>query len=144
MSKQAKKYQTQWTTQFYAAAELTRRGYLVSLTFGNAPSTDILAATPNKDSFKVEVKGLSTNNWWLIDRPASTQNSFYILIYLPKRFLKPKFCILTADEVVREIDHAKNSYLKRGKRWDETMEGIPFKSAFKYQNKWNKLPKVNS
>jgi len=33
MGKQATRYKTQWAAQFFAAAELTRRAYLVSLTF---------------------------------------------------------------------------------------------------------------
>lgn len=34
---QGTRYRTQWLTQLYTAAELTRRGYLLSLTLGNAP-----------------------------------------------------------------------------------------------------------
>jgi hypothetical protein len=141
MNKQPRNYQTQWATQFYAAAELVRHKYLVSLTFGNAKCTDILASSPTGHSFRVEVKGLATNNWWLIDRPPMPENLFYVLVYLPDGYKRPKICVLTAVEVIKEIDRAKKSILGRGRRWDERMEGIPFKAVFKYQNKWEKLPK---
>jgi len=48
MSSQTRKYLPQWACQFYAAAELTRRGYLVSLTFGNAPVADLLVVNPSQ------------------------------------------------------------------------------------------------
>ena len=46
MSSQRKKYQTQWASQFFAAAELIRRGDQVALTLGNAPVTDLLVVSP--------------------------------------------------------------------------------------------------
>jgi hypothetical protein len=58
MNPNSKRYKTQWAAQFYAAAELTRRGYLVSLTLGNAPVADLLAVSPSGKHFMVDVKGL--------------------------------------------------------------------------------------
>ena len=64
MKSQSKRYQTQWAAQFYAAAELTRRGYQVAFTLGNAPRTDLLVSTPNDDlQFKIDVKGQSTRTF---------------------------------------------------------------------------------
>ena len=60
MSRLSKRYQTQWAGQFYVAAELTRRGYLVSLTLGNAPVVDLLVVSPDGEHFGVDVKGQST------------------------------------------------------------------------------------
>jgi len=37
---------SQWSSTFYAAAELTRRGYLVSMALGMAPKTDLLVESP--------------------------------------------------------------------------------------------------
>ena len=60
MNIQVKRYRTQWATQFYVAAELTRRGYLVSLTFGNAAVSDLLVSSPSGNNFTVDTKGQST------------------------------------------------------------------------------------
>ena len=60
---QATRYKTQWATQFYAAAELTRRGYLVSLTFGNAAVSDLHVQSPDGVLFTVDVKGQSSRNF---------------------------------------------------------------------------------
>jgi hypothetical protein len=76
MSTQTKKYQTQWASQFYVAAELTRRGYLVSLTFGNTSETDLLVYCPSRGQFTVDVKGQSTRNFWLLRRRELRQHYF--------------------------------------------------------------------
>lgn len=63
-SSQATRYKTQWSTQFFVAAELTRRGYLVSLTFGNAAITDLLVQSPRGVNFTIDVKGQSNRSFW--------------------------------------------------------------------------------
>ena len=112
MTNQAKRYQTQWATQFYAAAELTRRGYLVSLTFGNAPVADLLVVSPNNIHFMVDVKGQSTKNFWLIQRRETFDNLYYILIYLPKKILEPpKYYLLSGEEMMNKREEYKNHIL---------------------------------
>lgn len=85
---QSRKYQTQWAAQFYAAAELTRRGYLVSLTFGNASEIDLLAVSPSGKHFAVDVKGQSTRNFWLIQQRKNRDDLYFIVagrILLPQK-----------------------------------------------------------
>jgi len=60
--KRGKKYFTQWASQFYVAAELVRRGYLVSLSFGNAPVVDLLVQSPKGILFTIDVKGQTTTD----------------------------------------------------------------------------------
>ena len=140
MNKQAKKYQTQWASQFYVAAELTRPGHLVSLTLGNAPVADLLVVSPNQKHFMVDVKGLSTKNFWLIKRREPREELFYVLVYLPRNFEPPKFSILSSANLMEEIDKLKIQYISEGKTWDYDMEGINWSSAFEYENRWDVLP----
>lgn len=86
MGVQAKRYRTQWASQFFVAAELTRRGYLVSLTFGNAPVADLLVVSPSEREFMVDVKGQSTKNFWLFQRRERREDLFFVLVYLAKKF----------------------------------------------------------
>lgn len=60
---QKTRFSTRWSAQFYVAAELTRRGYLVSLTLGNALFADPLVVSPAGVHFMVDVKGQSTRNF---------------------------------------------------------------------------------
>src|SRR4030042_2373656 len=98
---QGARYRTQWAAQFFAAAELTRRGYLVSLTFGNAPVSDLLVKSPNGKQFTVDVKGQSTKNFWLIQPRVLNPEHFFILVFLPQQNLPPQHFIMSSDELMR-------------------------------------------
>ena len=101
MSRQSRKYQTQWASQFYVAAELSRRGYLVSLTLGNAPVADLLVVSPKQHSFMVDVKGQSTRNFWLIQRREPNEDLYFVLVYLPKDNEPPRFFVLSSTELMK-------------------------------------------
>lgn len=137
---QTRKYQTQWAAQFFTAAELTRKGCLVSLTLGNAQRTDLLVVSPTGTPFKVQCKGQSTRNFWLIKRPEPENNLFYVLTYLPQN-KSPQYFILTSREVQREHDDHKQRKLKIRKKYREDINGFNWTVVFPYENKWDKLPK---
>jgi hypothetical protein len=83
--------QTQWATQFLAAAELIRRGYTVSLTQGNnAPVADLMVGSSSSKLFWVDVKGLSSKNAWLITPKDSRDELFYILVLLSPLMKEPE------------------------------------------------------
>ena len=133
---------TQWAAQFYVAAELTRRGYLVSLTFGHAPRVDIFAESPSGIPFMVDVKGLRSPNWWLIGRkPEPSEELFYILVYVPRNTEEnPRFFIMTSSEVLEEIERHLEEIRARGREETELEYGFSWKTAFKYEDQWGKLP----
>jgi hypothetical protein len=79
----AKGRQTQWATQFLAAAELIRRGYTVSFTQGNnTPVADLMVGSPSSKLFWVDVKGLSSKNIWVVSPKDSREELFYVLMLL--------------------------------------------------------------
>jgi len=51
--KRAKGHFTQWAGQFETALELTRRGFLVSLTLGNTPDTDLFCGRVEGGAFRI-------------------------------------------------------------------------------------------
>jgi len=69
MGKQTTRYKTQWAAQFFAAAELTRRGYLVSLTFGNAPASGLHVQSPIGTQFTVETTAAMLEGQGLLPPP---------------------------------------------------------------------------
>ncbi len=141
MSSQSKRYQTQWAAQFYVAAELTRREYLVSLTLGNAPVADLLVVSPNKEHFTVEVKGQATRNFWLIQRGNPQEALFFVLVYLPKNNENPKYYIMSSSELMDEREKYKNHIESNGGKYRDDMGGINWSTALKHENRWDKLPK---
>jgi hypothetical protein len=138
---QLKSYQTQWTAQFYVAAELTRRGYLISLTLGNAPVTDLLAVSPQNKHFRIEVKGQSTKNFWLIKRFEPDEELFYILVYIPKNDVPPRFFILTSSELMQKREGYKNHIDSKSGRYKDALGGVNWSTPLIYENRWDKLPK---
>jgi len=121
------------------AAELIRRGYSVSLTLGNAPVTAILAVSPNGKEFRVECKGLSARNFWLICGYPVDPSPFYILVYLPKGE-NPHFYVLTSEEVQRHRKEYAERTAPKG-RYRDDLGGLNWSTPLKYKDRWDKLPK---
>jgi hypothetical protein len=136
---QGTRYRTQWAAQFFAAAELTRRGYLVSLTFGNAPVSDLFVKSLNGKQFTVDVKGQSTKNFWLIQPRIPNPEHFFILVFLPKQSSPPQYFIMSSDELMRRSDEYKQSVLSRGKYRDD-LGDINWSTAFDGEGRWDNLP----
>jgi hypothetical protein len=151
MTAQPRRYQTQWASQFLVAAELTRRGYLVSLTFGNAKFTDLMVETPSNKIFSIDVKGQSGKNWWIIKPPEPNKDRYFILVYVPKNVDEaPAYSILSSTEMDVELkqeqERSKQAEVKRGepyKDWAPGMVGLAYSQPFKpdYKDRWDKLPK---
>ena len=140
MSLQTVRYRTQWATQFYAAAELTRRGYLVSLTFGNASTVDLLVESPTGVLFTVDVKGQSGRGFWLVQCRPANPNHYFMLVYLPSGLhVGPKFFILSSDELMQLRAEYKTAMRKRG-RYRDDLGGINWGTAANYADKWKNLP----
>jgi hypothetical protein len=140
----AKGRQTQWATQFLAAAELIRRGYTVSFTQGNnTPIADLMVGSPSSKLFWVDVKGLSGKNVWLIAPKEPRDDLFYVLVLLSRLAEKPKarvadrFFILTQEEANElESDYRKAHPNDKGR-----VPGFGFNDPAAHEDLWDKLPR---
>ena len=63
-----KRQYTAWAAALATAAELSRRSYDVTITFGNTPKVDLLCSVPDGKQFKVQVKGISSRNALFIQK----------------------------------------------------------------------------
>jgi hypothetical protein len=122
---------TQWAAQFYTAAELTRRGYLISFTLGNAPATDLQVTSPTGISFPVEIKGLQASNWWIVRRPDPKIGRFYILVLVPSADVKrpPRYFVLNTKQLLTIHQD------------DPKWPGMNFGAVAQYENAWEALPR---
>jgi hypothetical protein len=139
VSTQNTRYRTQWASQFSAAAELVRRNYLVSLTFGNAAVSDLLVQSPRGHAFTIDVKGQSTRNFWLVQRRAPNPNHYFILVHLPPEFAPPRFFVLTSDQLMKHREEYEAASTLRGKYRDD-LGGMNWTTALPYEGKWDALP----
>jgi len=139
MTKQNARYRTQWAAQFAAAAELVRRDYLVSLTFGNAAVSDLLVQSPGGCTFTIDVKGQSTKNFWLVQRRPSNDRHYFVLVFLPPAFAPPKFFILSSNQLMQHRQEYEREATQRGKYRDD-LGGMNWRTALPYEGKWDALP----
>lgn len=71
--------------EFFVAAELLRRGFQTSVTFGNAKAIDLIAVHPNTGrSFTIQVKALRSSNYFPISPTRVHRNHLYVFVLLNK------------------------------------------------------------
>jgi len=131
-------YQTQWAAQFFVAGELSRRGCMVALTLGNAPRTDLMATSPSGKSFRVEVKGQATKNFWIIRRHPVDQDHFYVLVFVPKGG-PPDFFVMTCEEVQKLREEYAARIAAKG-RYRDDLGGLNWTTPHVHRDRWDKLP----
>jgi hypothetical protein len=135
-----KGYYTQWASQFYVAAELTRRKHLVSLTFGNAEEIDILAVNPKGTPILIDVKGQSAKGFWLIRRREARSNYFFVFVYIPPDpATKPTFWVMSSQDAMRYREEREMSDRKSGGKYREELGGFTFVTPLPHENKWEIL-----
>jgi hypothetical protein len=123
-----------WSGQFFAAAELTRRGYRVSFTLGNAPSTDIVAVSARGYQFKIEVKTVRKygRSWPVKDVPKESDLYYVLVVSRPRDgFPQPMYWVLTAREV---------QIILRKRERDGTNPCILKGDISQKEGGWEKLP----
>ena len=109
LTRTARQRRTQWAAQFLAASELVRRGYVVSFTMGNhTPTADLMVGVPDNGlQFWVDVKGLSSNNAWLIKQKPDHMNLFYILVRVGDDRARDRFFILDQAQVNALLEQSR-------------------------------------
>jgi hypothetical protein len=139
-STQSKKYQTQWAAQFHAAAELTRRGYLVALTHGTAVEADLLVVSPGGQQFMIDVKGLSSPNFWLIRERPARADLYYVLVYLPANFDPPISHVASSAEVMARVAEIREKAQSTNANWNPSGSGLNWRDALPFLGRWDILP----
>ena len=96
------------TGVYYAAAELSSQGCLVTVTARNAPTVDMMVSTPNlKKTTNVQVKSNKAGgnqSFWLLSKEArrSLPNLTYIFVNLKKNE-RPDFYIVDSGTVAKKM-----------------------------------------
>ncbi|HEX4125732.1 MAG TPA: hypothetical protein VHY37_13480 [Tepidisphaeraceae bacterium] len=162
MAKGSKHHQTQWTGQFGVAYELSRRGYLVTFTLGNAPAVDLICRSPQGVTFSVQVKALSSKNYFLfspavLDGPASPADPasagiYFVLVLIPKPAGgQAEYFVLNHQQLLAALAEEKQVYEdgrnRLGKPIVEFSPGVGYSflskrnEAAKWRDCWETLPR---
>ncbi len=120
---------TQKTALFYTAAELSRRGYNVSVV-----DDTVLQCIYRGVSFFVKVSGQKFKKSWIVQQE-SAESTVYVFVYIPKdEYENPEFFILTDRELKREI---KNKKLRSVEELlNKDLISLSYSTLLKYSDKW--------
>ncbi|MBN1363202.1 MAG: hypothetical protein JW976_00205 [Syntrophaceae bacterium] len=127
----ANRNQTSFAAELFVAAELTKQGHIVTITFGNEKAIDILAAKAGdpRKTVSIDVKGLMNPAPWALGDYTNKRKhpDIYVFCYLNKVNERPEYFIVPKRKVERLVGYAKNK--KSG--W------ISFKDVKDYKDKWD-------
>ena len=104
--------------EYAAAAELTRRGFVASITLRNTRGIDILVSnTDASRSAGVQVKtNQNGKRVWLLNHKAEdfhSKNLYYIFVCLRAPGIRPEFFIVPSKDVAQYISKSHTRWLAR-------------------------------
>ena len=90
--------------EYYVAAELSRRGWLATVTIKNAPGTDVLAQRrETKRTAAIQTKTSATGARWRLgaqdENVSPSDDEWYVLVDLTREAERPDFYILPRNYV---------------------------------------------
>lgn len=130
--------------EFFVAAELLKRGFQTSVTFGNAKAIDLLAHNPTIDhTFAVQVKSLRTTNYFLISKERVKATHIYVFVLLNRPGESVRYFIVPGSVLAYEADRFGQDFAH------PTLPGIHPKQLAEFAEAWHYFdavpiePKVN-
>ena len=129
---------------YLCAAELSRRGFIVTPTSRNAQGIDLLIANNiGTKTYSIQVKtNATTFNFWLLGEKNQTLKSaslFYIFVNLRKKNVE--YYIVPSAYVVKNIQVSKSISKKTNKK--SMWYVFKLNDAKKFENKWNTFGNSN-
>tara|TARA_Y100001958_G_C21150937_1_gene487141 strand:- start:320 stop:775 length:456 start_codon:yes stop_codon:yes gene_type:complete len=133
--------------EYFVAAELSRRGYIASITLRNTQGIDIVATNESgKKSVNIQVKTKSKGSWWLLSKKAEEvkdKNIFYVFVELNKIDELPLFYIVPSRDVAKRVSEGHKKWLetpgKKGQQRNDSNMRAWRDEENKYLNKWELL-----
>ena len=138
--------------EYFAAAELSRRGWIAVLTLKNTPNIDLIATTPDgKRTVNIQVKPRSIANrqGWILNKGIETlvpKSNFYIaFVDLQGMDSKPDYYVIPKNLFAKWIAKRHQDWLAAPGRNGHVRTDNPIR-AFdkpqfhvfeKYHNNWN-------
>jgi hypothetical protein len=147
VSKKLSTIQTGVSGEYFVAAELSRRGYVASLTLRNTRGIDILASNPDATkSVGIQVKTChGTQAAWMLNKKAEAdlaENLFYVFVCLPQSAL-PTFYVVPRKVVAQYVRDTHREWLAtpgRGGRQHVDTDMRRFKDPKGlYRDRWELL-----
>lgn len=134
--------------EYFVAAELSRKGYIASITLRNTKGVDILCS--NSDATKtvgIQVKTNSgSNRSWILNKKAEeyfADNLFYVFVNLNNGQRHPDFFIVPSNVVAEYTKERHSNWLKTPGKKGQKHKDTPMRKfddpKEKYLNRWDLL-----
>jgi len=103
--------------EYFVAAELSRRGYVASVTLRNTRGIDILASNEEGSktvNIQVKTKRFKVKDWMMNKKAESIKdkNMFYVFVSLNEEDKKPDYYICPSSDVARYVTRRHKKWLK--------------------------------
>ena len=134
--------------EYFVAAELSKRGYIASITLRNTRGIDILCSNSEASkSVNIQVKASSSpTRSWILNQKAEdyfSNNFFYIFVNLNKRKEYPEFFIVPSEVVAKYCKKGHSHWIdtpgKNGQKHKDTLMRKFDDPDEKYLNRWDFL-----
>jgi hypothetical protein len=134
--------------EYFVAGELSRRGFIASITMRNSPGIDVLATNLKaKKAVTIQCKTSrsSTKGWILSDKAEvfAPKNHFYVFVRLGAATDRPAYHIVPSKVVAKYVATRHRAWLKGkkpngGQRKDSAMRKFR-DTEDKYLEQWDLL-----
>lgn len=138
---QKEKQRLSMAGEYGVCAELSKRGFDASITFGNAKAVDILVSFPDNSYKRIEVKTSRSKRFVTgffqkyYDQSQTQHPDYWVLVYIDKDFIS-HYYILTHEEMGRV-------QMKRNKMNDWAQvngcDNVLLKDIKQFENQWDKI-----
>ena len=134
--------------EYFVAAELSRHGYIASITLRNSRGVDILASNSTASrSVAIQVKtAQGSKRTWIISSHAETfysENQFYVFVNLNGLSGVPDYFIVPSKVVAEHITHNHTEWLARPGKYGQRHQDSPVRKFSdpegQYLNRWDLL-----
>ena len=119
--------------EFFVAGELERRGFNVSILFGNEEFYDLLAVSAKGKVISIQVKTTLTkrNYWTLNENKIRNEDNFYYIFVSLNNYASPTYHIVEGKTVYDYVT-------THGTQWKTSIKRFS-DSQRKYVNNWDSL-----
>lgn len=137
--------------EYFVAGELSRRGWVASITLRNTNNIDILASNGNQTiNIQVKTKREGVSSSWAmssksLEQKSEYKNTFYVFVDLPRNLEgKIKYFIIPKNELNKKVEQKHQEWLKEDlNRTSQHRRLIlnrhPEFNTEKYEDNWNQL-----
>ena len=123
--------------ELFVAAELLKRGYQVSVTFGNAKSIDLFAYNEKKEkTFNIQVKTLRKSNAYILNITNVNKAHIYVFVLLNDIGKEVEYYIISGKTIIK-----KEYDLFGPKGGSSYFAGITMGRIKPYKDKWQEFEK---